>query len=193
MADSIEVSKENGHVCPHQMGFMLDNTLRKWIQNPKRIVGGYINYGDTVIDMGCGPGFFTIDMAKLVGREGKVIAVDLQAHMLSKVKRKAEKHGVSDRITFHQCESKAVGLNTEADFILAYYMVHESPDAKALLEELGGNLKENGKLLVVEPKFHVSKTSFNHMLMVAEGAGLEAVGRPKGKGGRSALFMRRRG
>lgn len=191
MAETIAGNSEKGHVCPHQIGFMLDNWFRRLIQNPKKIVGDYIRQGATVIDMGCGPGFFTIDMAKMVGEDGRVIAVDLQEHMLSKVKKKADRHGVTDRIEFHQCEASKTGLGDKADFILAYYMVHETPNPKSFLTKLKGMLKDDGKLLVVEPRFHVSKKSYETMLKEAEDAGLKAMDLPKGKGGRSVLLKKR--
>jgi ubiquinone/menaquinone biosynthesis C-methylase UbiE len=169
---------------------MLDNRLRRLIQNPARILGDYIRKGATVIDMGCGPGFFTIDMARMVGEDGRVIAVDLQEHMLLKVKRKADKHGVADRLEFHRCKSNTIGLNKKADFILAYYMIHETPDPKGFLAELKDLLEDGGKLLIVEPKIHVSRDLFEAMLRDAEEVGLRVVDLPKRKGGRSALFMK---
>lgn len=191
MTNTIMMKTERGHVCPHQIGFILDNPFRRLIQNPKKIVGEYIRKGHMVIDMGCGPGYFTIDMAKMVGENGRVTAVDLQEHMLLKVKRKAVKHGVLDRMEFHQCESNKIGLNRKADFILAYYMVHETPNPKRILAELKDMLKTNGKLLIVEPKMHVSKNLFDTMLSEAEDVDLSVMDLPKGKGGRSVLFTRK--
>lgn len=190
MADAITIQKENGLVCPYQFSFILDNIFRRLIQNPRKIVGEYIHQGNTIIDMGCGPGFFSIDMAKMVGENGKVIAVDLQEHMLLKVKRKAMKHGVMERMEFHRCESKFIGLIRKADFILAYYMIHETPDPLGFLIEMKGMLKSSGSLLVVEPKMHVSQRMFEDMLKGAEEAGLKAMDFPEGKGGRSVLFTR---
>ena len=80
-----------GDVCSHDHSFFLDNFIRRLIQNPRKIVGEYIHNGDTVVDLGCGPGYFSIDMAKMVGESGHVIAVDLQPEMLEKVKKKAKK------------------------------------------------------------------------------------------------------
>ena len=191
MADTLTMKTERGHVCPHQIGFMLDNPFRRLIQSPKKVVGEYIRKGDMVIDMGCGPGYFTIDMAKMVGENGRVIAVDLQEHMLLKVKRKALKHDVSDRMEFHQCEPNTIGLNKKADFILAYYMIHETPNPKGFLAEVKDMLKANGKLLIVEPRMHVSKKLFETILEEADEVGLKVADFPKGKGGRSVLFVRK--
>jgi ubiquinone/menaquinone biosynthesis C-methylase UbiE len=138
--------------------------------------------------MGCGPGFFSIDMAKMVDEEGRVIAVDLQAHMLEKVRKKAARHGVLERMAFHQCESDTIGLRGKADFILAFYMVHETPDPFAFLCETKELLKNNARLLIVEPRMHVTRSMFDTLCEEAEKAGLKVIDFPKRKGGRSALF-----
>ena len=188
MSDSLTIEKAKGHVCPHQISFMLDNWFRRLIQHPKKIAGEYIKNGDTVLDMGCGPGYFSIDLAKMVGETGKVFAVDLQESMLIKVKKKAARHGVLDRMEFHQCNALRIGLNQKANFILAYYMIHETPDPKAFLSELRDILKPGGRLLVVEPKMHVSPSAFESMVKDAESAGLKTIDFPKKKGGRSVLL-----
>lgn len=175
-------------VCPHQMAFMLDNWIRRLLQNPAKLIGEYIAPGNTVVDMGCGPGFFSIDMARAVGRTGQVIAVDLQQGMLDRVKKKALRHGVSDRMTYHQCRSDGIGLECAADFILAFYMVHETPEPKSFFAEAKTMLKAGGKLLVVEPKMHVSQASFGAMVADAEITGLQVVDYPTGKGGRAVLL-----
>ena len=51
-----------------------------------------------MLDVGCGMGLFSLAMAKLVGDQGQVIAVDLQQKMLDVLRRRAEKAGVADRI-----------------------------------------------------------------------------------------------
>ena len=188
MSETIAMEEEQARVCPHKFAFMLDNRIRRWIQNPKRIVGDYIKRGDTVIDMGCGPGFFAIDMAKMVGEEGRVIAVDLQENMLDHVKKKAAKHGVLERMDFHQCEANTIGMQRKVDFILAFYMIHETPDPYGCLCEMKDMLNKNGRLMIVEPTMHVSQELFHTMCKEAEEAGLKIIGFPKRKGGRSVLF-----
>jgi ubiquinone/menaquinone biosynthesis C-methylase UbiE len=188
MSASLSMEKKNVHVCPHQISFMLDNWFRRLVQHPKKIAGEYIREGDTVIDVGCGPGYFSIDLAKMVGEKGKVAAVDIQQTMLSKVRKKASRHGVSQRMIYHQCGAERVGLNQKADFILAYYMIHETPDPKMFLAELRRMLKPGGKILVVEPKMHVDQAAFDTMVANATSIGLEILEFPKGKGGRSVLL-----
>ena len=180
----------NTYVCPYKMAFMLDNWPRKLLQNPAGIVGEYINEGDTVIDFGCGPGFFTIAMAGMVGQQGKIIAVDLQEEMLEHAKRKAAAKNLSDRIEFHPCEKDRVGLELtkKADFMLAYYMLHELPNPGAFFQEARSFLKTGGKFLVVEPKWHVTREKYQEMLGLAEKTGFSVLAFPKKKGGRSVLL-----
>ncbi len=179
-----------GDVCSHSHSFFLDNFFRRIIQNPKKIVGDYIKTGDRVIDLGCGPGYFSIDMAKMVGKSGKVFSVDLQKEMLAKVKEKAEKYNLADRMKFHNCPQKEIGLNSDvkADFILAFYMVHETPDHIKFLSEVKTLLKKGGKFLLVEPLFHVSKKHFHRITQDIKNIGFTILDTPSRKGGRSLLL-----
>ncbi len=179
----------NGDICGHTHSFFLDNFFRRILQNPKKIVGEYIQEGDLVIDLGCGPGYFSIDMAKMVGRSGKLFAVDLQKEMLEKTQKKAKMLSLEDRIIFHNCPQDKIGLNEDvkADFILAYYMVHETPDHLKFLTEVKTLLKEKGRFLLVEPSFHVSKMQFQQITRDVETAGFKILGSPTKKGGRALL------
>jgi ubiquinone/menaquinone biosynthesis C-methylase UbiE len=182
---TMETQNQDHRVCPHTMACMLDNPFRRLVQSPNRIVGPFIQPGDTAVDLGCGPGFFTIDMARLVGANGRVIAVDLQSQMLAHVRRKALKRNVMDRIELHQCASGSLELTAEADFILAFYMVHEVPDAAGFFKETRKILKKGGHLLIVEPRFHVKKAAFDAMIALAIQNGFTVVDR---KGSRRVLL-----
>lgn len=82
------MSPNNTNICPLQLSLSLDNKIRRWLQNPQKILGPYVREGMEVLEIGCGPGFFTLDMGLMVGKSGRVLAVDLQEGMLSKVKEK---------------------------------------------------------------------------------------------------------
>ena len=118
------------HVCPWWGGYFIDNRLRRWIHDPARILTPYVKPGMTALDFGCGMGMFAIAMAKLVGNEGRVIAVDLQPRMLDVVQNRARKADVGDRIRVHRCEANSIGLAEPVDFVLAFYSAHEVPDQR---------------------------------------------------------------
>ncbi len=186
-----QTTPTNSHrVCPHKFAFMLDNWIRRLFQNPVKILNDYIQPGDTVMDIGCGPGFFTIDMARMVGPAGRVIAVDLQPEMLAHTLKKAARKGVAGRVVAHQCKADAIGFNQPVDFILAYYMVHETPDASAFFKEARTLLREDGQMLVVEPRMHVSRRAFDDMLATAELVGLKTIDIPTKKGGYSVVLTK---
>lgn len=169
----------SSRVCPASGARFLATGLRRLFQNPDKILAGLIEKGQTVADIGCGPGFFTMAMAKAVGEEGCVIAVDLQEAMLEFARRRAEQEGLSSRIRFHRSGEDRIGIEEKLDFALAFYMIHEVPNREAFLREIHGLLKPGGRLLVVEPKFHESATGFAKTLEIADGMGFKAVSNPK--------------
>lgn len=134
--------------------------VRKWFQNPNKILQPYIQDGTSVLDFGCGPGFFTIEIAQMLNGTGKVVAADLQEGMLDKLKLKVETKNLENVVQLHICGEDSIGMNEQFDFILAFYMLHEVPDQDATLQEFRKLLKPEGKILVVEPKVHVSKKEF---------------------------------
>ncbi len=180
------------HICSHRHAFSLDNFLRRLLLSPGRIIGPYIKPGQTIIDVGCGPGFFTIFMAEAVGDKGRVIAVDVQQEMLDKVQNKLNISPAGKNVTLHQCGAGEIGLDSDiqADFILAYYMVHECRDQLAFFLEIQNHLKNAGKLLVVEPPVHVSRRAFRKTVETAEQTGLQIIEKPKWKGGMCVLLTK---
>ena len=166
-------------VCPVERAGGLDNWWRRWLQNPVKILRPYVGEGMTVLDLGCGPGFFTLDMAELVGEAGRVYAADLQAGMLAKIGDKIRGTDLERRITLHQCAETGIGLSVQVDFALLFYLVHEIPDKGAFFSELTTVLRPGGQALMVEPPFHVSKAAFAETVASACGAGLTDSAGPR--------------
>ncbi len=120
-------NKAKQRVCPVEQAGGLDNKLRKLLQNPQKILKPYVKNGMTVLDLGCGPGLFSLEIAKMISDLGKVIAADLQAGMLDIVKRKIEGTELEQRIELHRCKENCIELKEKVDFVLAFYVVHEIP------------------------------------------------------------------
>jgi len=172
------VSDKTHRICPVERAGGLDNRIRRWIQNPQKIVGRYIREGMTVLDIGCGPGFFSVDMAQMVGKSGRVIASDLQEGMLQKLRDKIEGTELEERITLHKCEENKIGVSEQVDFVLLFYMVHEVPHKEEFFNEIGTLIKPNGRVFIVEPPLHVSKKAFEETVRKAQDAGFTEVERP---------------
>ena len=173
------MSGKSGRVCPVERAGSLDNRIRRWLQNPQKILGPYIEEGMTVLDIGCGPGLFTIDMAHMVGKSGRVIATDLQEGMLERLRDKIHRTELAERITLRKCKADRIGVSDNVDFALAFYMVHEVPNQQEFFDEVRSILKPGGLVLIVEPPFHVSKRAFEETISKARNAGLTSVERPR--------------
>lgn len=184
------MSDINKGICPVEKAGSLDNKIRRWLQNPRKILKPYIKEGMTVLDIGCGPGFFSIDMAKMVGISGRVIAADLQEGMLKKVRDKIKGTELEKRISLHKCKEDKIGISEYVDFVLLFYMVHEVQNKEDFFNEIDGILKSNGKILIVEPPIHVSKSAFEETIKIAQNAGFILVERPKVLLSKTAVLKR---
>ena len=173
------MSDRKHHVCPMERAWRLDTWIRRWMQNPSRILGPYIKEGMVVLDFGCGVGFFSIYMAEMVGEAGRVIAADLQEGMLECLKENIKGAGVEGRITVHKCEEDKIGVSESVDFVLLFYVVHEVKKKEEFFNEILTILKPGRQALIVEPPIHVSKKEFKESIRKAREAGLKEVVRPK--------------
>lgn len=167
------------HVCPWWLAYAFDNPLRRIIHKPEEIFFPYLQKGMTASDLGCGMGYFSIGMAKIVGETGKIISVDIQHEMLDILTKRAKKAGVAHRITTLLCDENDIGINEKIDFALAFWMAHETPDELTFLRQVHAILKNSGKLLLAEPKLHVTSNEFRKTLSIAQGIGYKIIGSPE--------------
>lgn len=176
-------------VCPWWLCYIFDNPLRKFIHNPEEILSSYVSPGNTVIDVGAGMGYFSIALARLVGPTGHVIAIDIQAKMLSTLTRRTRKYGLSDRISLYLAAPDSLGNHPKADFILTFWMVHEVQNQRAFFEEIFNLSKPGALFLLVEPILHVSKKAFLEELQIADEIGFTIKGKPRIRLSHSVLLM----
>jgi 2-polyprenyl-3-methyl-5-hydroxy-6-metoxy-1,4-benzoquinol methylase len=161
------------HVCPWWLTYTFDNPLRRWIQDPVRILANFVRPGMNVMDVGCGMGYFTIPLASLVGESGRVFAVDLQPQQLERVRVRSEQAGVAQRVELVHACSGSLGMNTMVDFVLAHWMVHEVPEQQIFLKDVWDHLVPGGDILIAEPKIHVSRAAFERTLTIAQEVGFD--------------------
>ena len=176
------------HVCPWWLCFTFDNPIRRVVHDPVHILSPFIRQGDTVIDIGSGMGYFSMPMAELVGSNGRVIAIDVQQKMLFALLNRAQKKGVACRIKTHLAKPDSLCFHDKADFILAFWMVHEIPDQKKFLSEVRDLMKPDGFFLFVEPLLHVSRKNFERTVETAKAVGFLIKETPEIRLSRSALF-----
>jgi ubiquinone/menaquinone biosynthesis C-methylase UbiE len=177
-------------VCPAARANSLDIRFRRWFQSPTKILAPFIREGMTVLDFGCGPGYFTIDLAHLVGKSGWVIAADLQEVMLRKLRVKICETDLEECIKLHRCEEDRIGLSEKVDFVLAFYVIHEIPNQAGLFKELGSILRPSGQVLVAEPPLHVPKSAFVATIEEARKAGFIPAEGPRVFFSRTVILKR---
>lgn len=188
------VSAERTRVCPIELAGHLDTHIRRWLHDPRKILAPFVTPGMTALDVGCGPGFFSIEMARLVGPRGKVMAADVQQGMLDRVTAKIEGTELSERIQLVKCDTSNIGVNVPIDFVLAFYVVHEVPNKPRLFQQLAEMLVENGKMLLIEPKFfHVSRRQFRETVYYASLSGFQCIPGPSISFSWSAILTRKPG
>jgi len=178
-------------VCPWWLGYFLLSPFRRLGQNPANILAPFVQDGMTVLEPGPGMGFFTLELSRKVGASGRVVAVDIQPRMLDRLKRRAAKVGLLDRLDVRLAAANSMGLADLAgkvDFTLAFAVVHEFPDANRFFSEVATVSKRGASLLMAEPTGHVKPTEFDAELKAAEAACFVLKDRPAIKRSHAALL-----
>jgi len=180
-------------VCPWWIGYLLLSPLRRIRQSPRRLLGGLVGEGMTVLEPGPGMGYFTLDVARMVGPAGRVVAVDVQDRMLRTLRRRAARAGLLNRIDLRRVEPGSIGVDDLAgrvDRVLAIFVVHEMPDVGAFFAAAHRALSGGGRLLFAEPNRHVTAEEFDRSLATALRAGFVSLGPFPFPGARAVLLGR---
>lgn len=110
----------------------------------------HVKPGDTVCDMGCGNGFYSLEMASLVGGKGRVLAVDVQPEMLHLLKLRAKKAGMTNIEPIQGTLADPKLPEGEVDLMLLVDVYHEFSHPEQMLAAMHQALKPHGRLVLVE-------------------------------------------
>ena len=106
--------------------------------------------GQTILDVGCGPGYATLDLAEIVGPTGRIIALDRSARFLGTLESERQRRGL-DMIQAHEVD---LDIDTfprvEADGAWCRWVLAFVKRPRALLERIGNSLKPGGVLVLHE-------------------------------------------
>jgi len=132
---------------PERLAFTLNNSIRGFLQPPDQLVSKLnIRPSDVVVDFGCGPGFFTVPLAKIAA---KTIAVDVSPRMLESAASYAKKSGV----TVHFLTSSGTEIKLEdhsVDMVFLNHVFHEIEEKPIVLREFLRIMRPSGRLVIVE-------------------------------------------
>ena len=169
------------HVCPAWAGPLLCCPLRRFFERPETLLGDHVRPGMTVLEPGCGMGYFTLPIARMTGPAGRVVAVDLQPKMIEGLTRRARRAGLLERIEAVACAAGDLGLAARpgvVDLAVVIHVLHEVRDRQRFLEQLHDALRPGGRLLLLEPKGHVSRETLDAELALSERAGFRPAREP---------------
>src|ERR671936_105742 len=193
---------------PPELTDMLLSEERRAHIDPARALGEFgVHQTATLADLGCGPGFFTIPAAKIVGPRGHVHAADVQTEMLERVREAAAANRLSN-IETHLVREEPRGERWSYDFgvpaascdlALVAFVLHEAEDPASFLRAATALLKPSGRIAVLQwekrdtyagPAVQVRMTP-DDTLEAAREAGLDARLAPSLDPDHYAFFLRR--
>lgn len=167
---------------PHWLAFFLLTPLRKFmVPRDSYIRKTGVGVGNRVLELGCGPGFFTEYIAKIITTSGKVYAQDVQPQLIENLKKRMQKFEVTENIEPLLCSSTDIELpNTSIDVVFAAN-VFEEIEKEGLLEktasEVNRLLKHAGHITVIEHRLGVSKNRFEKIINALKKEGLKPIRR----------------
>jgi ubiquinone/menaquinone biosynthesis C-methylase UbiE len=124
--------------------------------------------GQTVLDFGCGSGTYTIPAAKLVGKKGKIYALDIDVGFLDEMEEKAKQEGLENIMRIDASGEGGISLEDEStDIMLLIDVLHEIDDRESLFDEAYRILKPRGVVSVYP--MHVAEEEVERL---ATGRGL---------------------
>jgi ubiquinone/menaquinone biosynthesis C-methylase UbiE len=170
----MKLMKGHGEPCPSSWSRIVDNPLRRWDVRHALTRAG-LRAGETVLELGPGPGAFTVDAAQRLGPAGRLIAVDIQPEMIAQVDTRVHKAGLTN-VETHIASAYELPIDDgTVDRTFLVTVLPEIPDPVRALHEISRVLKPGGIVSTTEefldPDYPRRTTTINW----AEKAGFKLV------------------
>jgi ubiquinone/menaquinone biosynthesis C-methylase UbiE len=168
--------------------------LRRLFDNPADMLGNLVRPGLTVLELGPGNGYFSVPIAEALKGSGQLIAVDAQPQMLRLMSRRLQHRGLAGTLVTRltrAVDEELTDLADSVDLVVAINVVHELPKPRETLVALARTLRVGARLLLAEPRGHVSLAHFETEQQWLLEAGLVAeTGGSQRKRGLRAVFLK---
>lgn len=133
--------------CPASLSWIVDNPLRMRYMQPV-LDWVAIQPGETVLELGPGPGVFTLEAARRIGLGGRLVAVDIQPEMLKQLEARLQASDVAN-VETHAASAYELPLaDNSVDRAFLVSVLPEIPDPPRALAELNRVLKPGGILSI---------------------------------------------
>ncbi|MCZ6532271.1 MAG: methyltransferase domain-containing protein [SAR324 cluster bacterium] len=118
--------------------------------NERLLEPARVEQGQMVADFGCGPGAIAIELARQVGPQGHVHALDINADFVARAREKADRAGISERITVHHLTGERLPFEPGAlDLLVAKSVLVYVDDAAATFQEFRRVVKPGGRVYAI--------------------------------------------
>ena len=162
--------------CPAALSWLVHNSLRRRYMRPVLDRVG-IRPGECVLELGPGPGAFTVDAARRAGPDGRVIAVDIQPEMVAQLEERVRKANLTN-VETHVASAYELPLENESiDRTFLVTVLPEVPDQNRALAELRRVLKPGGQLSITEEFIDPDYPLSSETIRRVEAAGFELAQR----------------
>jgi SAM-dependent methyltransferase len=171
------------HKLPHWLiGYLFLLPLRRLWENPRDILAPWITPGATVLELGPGMGYFSLDLGHLIGADGRLVCAEIQPRMLEVLQRRVDKAGLTDRVDIRRAtpdDPNLEDLVEAVDFAFLHNVLHEVADPARVVGKICRALKPGGRLYLTEPVGHVSGELYAWEVRLAQEAGLVLETEPR--------------
>ncbi len=176
---------------PHQLAPLLENPLRLAYRNPGETLGLFGFVAEmTALDLGCGSGLFTAEMARMVGPRGVVHAVDAQLPFLARTEQRLAQAGLAERVHLHHCGAYRLPLpDASVDLAVIIATLGEIPQPLQALGEVKRVLKPGARLAISDEILSPAYRSSAYVRRMAEAAGFRFGGKTGTAFCYSMIFM----
>jgi ubiquinone/menaquinone biosynthesis C-methylase UbiE len=142
-----------GLMSLHHRTFYGNQTERRRWQNPDSILAEIgLRPGLTFVDVGCGDGFFALPAARIVGKEGRVYALDFDAESISSLEEKASRGNLKNVETRIGNAEDNVFCESCADIVFFGIVLHDFYDPAKVLKNASKMIKPSGRLVDLDWK-----------------------------------------
>jgi arsenite methyltransferase len=162
--------------CPASFSWLVHNPIRRRYMRPILDRVG-LRPGERVLELGPGPGAFTVDAAQRVGPEGRLVVVDIQPEMIAQVERRVRAAGLAN-VEVHVASAYDLPLaDASVDRAFLITVLPEIPDRARALTELRRVLKPGGVLSFTEEFLDPDYLFAGETIRLVEAAGLRLTRR----------------